>query len=152
MAYTGKRTGKSKFTAEGDPYEELEQSAFYRWACGARATTPALWLLTSIPNERECPPQIGAKLRRMGQQKGYPDMFLAFPAGRYHGLYIEFKGRWMKTRKDGGVRPDQQEWRDRLMAQGYAWVVAYTWEEAMKATLAYLDGSFASPSAAEWDF
>ena len=54
--------------------------------CSLRGVTVA-----HVPNEGKRSPQQGAKLKRMGMQKGFPDLVVPLPRGNYHGLYIEMK-------------------------------------------------------------
>jgi hypothetical protein len=62
-----------------------------------------------------------------------PDIVLAVPRGKYHGLFIE-----MKKRIGGRVAPEQSAWLKRLMAQGYACRVSLGWGDARETIMAYL--------------
>ncbi len=73
------------------------------------------------------------KLKRMGVSKGYPDVSIPLARKGYHGLYIE-----LKRVKGGVVSPEQQEWGEYLMSEGYAWHVANGASEAIKIVLDYI--------------
>jgi hypothetical protein len=55
-----------------------------------------------------------AKLKRMGLSAGYPDLTIPYPAGGYHGLYIE-----LKRQKGGKLSDAQIHWLTFLREQGY---------------------------------
>lgn len=75
----------------------------------------------------------GAKLKRMGAMRGFPDFFIMRP-NRYHaGLFIE-----MKKREGGVTSKDQQDCMDLLIDQGYLAVVCEGWDEARELTKKYL--------------
>ena len=70
----------------------------------------------------------------LGMLKGIPDIGIAAPRGRYHGLYVEMK------RKEGGITSAHQE--DvimRLNDKGYRALVAHGADEAMQATKDYMN-------------
>jgi len=50
----------------------------------------------------------------------------------YHGLYIEVKAI------DDRIRPSQQEWIDKLAAQGYKAVVCFGAEDAIEVIADYI--------------
>ena len=97
-----------------------------------RAKWPELKLLFHIPNERNCTPQQGKNLQRMGVKRGVPDMFLPVPRGIYHGLYIE-----MKTER-GTPTKEQKWWGEQLQEQGYMWCACKGWESAVSLLEEYL--------------
>ena len=44
-----------------------------------------------IPNEGKRSYQYAARLKRIGMQKGFPDLLFPYPRKNAHGLYIEMK-------------------------------------------------------------
>ena len=69
----------------------------------------------------------------MGVKAGVPDLFLPVARGAYHGFFIE-----MKRETGGKVSPEQKEWHQRLIGQGYAVMVCHGCEEAVSALNDYL--------------
>lgn len=65
----------------------------------------------------------GARLKALGMQPGFPDLFLAVPRGGQHGLFVE-----MKSAK-GTVRDTQREMLALLSEQGYATAVCRSLDE-----------------------
>lgn len=111
------------------PLEDEEQISLFRWADIAERHTPSLKMLFSIANE-------GGRLKNLrfaGVKKGVPDIFFAHPSGGQMGMFIE-----LKRRKGGKVAFEQYQWIAALQAEGYHAVVAYGWDEAREAILAYL--------------
>ena len=84
------------------------------------------------------------KMKRAGYKRGFPDIFIYHPAGKYHGMSMELK---VKTKKTVGATPEQKKWRADLEAKGYYALIApgnldffqaRDWLEAE--TLKYLEG------------
>ena len=84
------------------------------------------------PNQRNCSPQRGNKLRKMGVLSGVPDIFMAIPKGGYSGLFIE-----MKSPK-GNLTPAQKMMLERLNNQGYKAISCRSVDEAITQTKNYL--------------
>ena len=75
----------------------------------------------------------GAQMKAEGVKKGFPDIELSVPCGRFHGLFIE-----LKRREGGRVSPEQSEWLNRLSEKGYRAVVCYGWHDAKTVIEQYL--------------
>lgn len=86
---------------------------------------------SSFPNSGVRDPRYGARLKREGMTKGFPDLGVFFPSGGFHGLFIEFK-----TAK-GRLSPEQKEVMANLEAQGYKCVVCKSLQEGIDATKDY---------------
>lgn len=67
-----------------------------------------------------------------GVLSGVADVFTPIAESGRHGLWIEFKVR------PNVLSDEQKRFRVEMEAQGYAYVIAYTWEEALKAWCDYL--------------
>jgi len=105
------------------PTEHEEQSAFFWWI----ANQPVIRDLTfAIPNGGDRNVLVGKKLKAEGVRRGVPDIFIAFPVGPYHGLFIE-----MKRRKGGVLSKEQKGWIERLTEQGYRVEVCRGFDEAV---------------------
>lgn len=74
-----------------------------------------------------------AMLEREGANKGTADLLLSIPRGKYHGLYIE-----MKTLV-GRQTPDQKEFEQAVLAEGYGYVMPRTLEEFQRVVKSYLE-------------
>jgi hypothetical protein len=55
----------------------------------------------------------GKKMQKEGASKGFPDISVLVPRGKYHGLFIELK------RPGGHLAPEQANWLNMLKRQGY---------------------------------
>ncbi len=86
-----------------------------------------------IPNESKRSQSYGAKMKRMGLRKGFPDLFIPVARQGFHGLFIELK-------RDKLARPtkEQLEWLSYLNREGYRAIIAYGVDEAMKEIKRYM--------------
>lgn len=86
------------------------------------------------------------KHKRLHPTRGYPDLFLAEPVGKYHGLYIEIKKDGESPfKKDGTLKKDahleeQQEMLERLEFRGYKAVFGVGLGEVIDLIDEYLEG------------
>ena len=112
--------------------EHDEQAALIQWAHISERDHPELMNLYAVPNGTYTTPASAAKAHAEGLSKGVPDLCLAWPAGVYHGMYLEMKS------KTGTLRPEQRTWLQRLKAAGYYTAVCRSYEEARDAIMAYL--------------
>ena len=74
----------------------------------------------------------GARLKAMGMQTGFPDLFLAVPSRGMHGLFIEMKS------ETGRLEPSQREMLALLSEQGYATAVCRSLDDFQGVTDSYL--------------
>lgn len=102
------------------PSEEEEQILVIRY-CDLKKIP-----IAHIPNEGKRSIVNGARLKRSGLRKGFPDLTIPVPKGTYHGLYIE-----MKSAK-GRATPEQKEWITLLRNNGYVAEVCHGWREAVE--------------------
>lgn len=84
-------------------------------------------VVVHIPNESKRSLAYGAKMKRMGLRKGFPDLLFPTPRNGYHGLYIELK-------RDKTCKPtkEQLQWLEYLNKQGYRAELCYGAGEAIK--------------------
>lgn len=80
-------------------------------------------IIYAVPNGGKRHLLEAVKFKASGVLSGVPDLFIALPKGRYHGLYIE-----MKSDK-GTVSEKQQTMIDKLISKGYQVNVCYSFEE-----------------------
>lgn len=135
--------------------ESGHQKAFFAWCAMARLKgfqaandpasyspsqslalpqpVPALAWIHAIPNGGLRDPASAALAKAEGVRRGIPDIFLPYPKGNLHGLYIELK-------KPGkfNVSMDQKEFVAYALQHGYCAVVCVGWEEAVSAVVQYL--------------
>lgn len=95
--------------------------------------------IVHIPNEGKRSAAYAAMLKRMGLQKGFPDLFITRARGGFHGLFIEMKYGKGKTTQD------QKDWLELLTAEGYACTVCYNADEAIKIITKYDNGEKNEP-------
>lgn len=75
-----------------------------------------------------------AKLKAEGVKSGIPDIMLAWPNHRFHGLFIE-----MKRLVGGRISDEQKNWSERLRVAGYAVHTCKGFEEAKNTIEKYLN-------------
>ena len=67
----------------------------------------------SFPNGGKRTISYAMRLKREGMKKGFPDMGVFWPAGKYHGLFLEFKS------KKGRLKEEQVYALNKLSERGY---------------------------------
>lgn len=115
--------------------ESVEQEMVMKWASMQENVFPCLKHLFHIPNGGGRNIAEAAHLKRMGVKAGVPDLFLPYPVGDWHGLWIE-----LKTER-GRVMGTQREWIEYLRSQGYAAYVCRGAEQAINCLKMYLQGN-----------
>lgn len=113
--------------------EADEQRAVFEWAAYMTGKYPCLRWMHHIPNGGSRNKIEAVRLKQQGVKRGVPDIFLPYPSGKYHGLYVE-----MKYGK-GKARPEQQEFLDYAAGAGYKTAVCYNMLQAVKVILRYLE-------------
>ena len=80
-------------------------------------------------------PHVSVRMRakKSGYKKGFPDLFLYEPRGKYHGLAIELKVGYNKPTKD------QLEWIKNLNKRNYKAVVCNGIDETLEQINNYLN-------------
>ena len=115
------------------PTEHAEQSALITWASMSSGKHPELRLLHAIPNGGARSKAAAGKLKAEGVKPGVPDLCLPVARGGYHGLYIE-----MKRTHGGTLSPEQKQWHQDLIEQGYHVALCKGQQAAQQALTAYL--------------
>ena len=85
-----------------------------------------------IPNEGKRSVATAIWLEAMGMYRGASDLFLARPCGAYGGFFIEMKARGKKPTER------QQEFLDKMQAEGYKAACFDDWTKAKQAIEEYL--------------
>ena len=114
--------------------EAQEQTALFAWAdqCVQLGVHPELKMMYAIPNGGRRDRIEAAHLTQQGVRAGVPDICLAVPRGKYHGLYVEMKVG------DNKPTDKQNEWLANLSHYGYAVKVCYSCLAARAAIEKYL--------------
>lgn len=102
---------------------------------------PCLKWLHAIHNQGHGDAIRGSRAKAEGVRSGIPDIFLPYPAGTLHGLYIELKkpsSKPVRETSKGGLSKEQIEFAKFARANGYGWQVCYGWVEAAKIIELYL--------------
>jgi len=116
------------------PTEFEEQVALFQLAQLYAHQFPELRFLNGSLNGVRLTIGSAVKCKKIGMRKGYPDLFLPARRGEFPGLYIE-----LKRVKGGRIEPEQREWREFLISQGYAHYFCKGAKEAWKVIIGYLD-------------
>ena len=111
--------------------ESAHQKALFAWMA-QQTDYPELKLAFAIPNGGLRDKVTAARLKAEGAKAGVWDIFLPVPRGRWHGLFIE-----MKVGNNVLTTP-QTDFISKL-ADNYAFMVCYSWEEARGALLWYME-------------
>lgn len=101
-------------------------------------------LHASVPNSREMSSfnrkvamKTEAKLKKAGKRKGFPDLIILEPRGRFHGLFIELK---KENGTPSDVSKDQLYWLKILREKGYHTRVGYGSDHAIEIIKRYMRG------------
>lgn len=102
------------------------------WQIGGGGVAIKLHLLHAIPNGGERSKVSAAKAKAEGVKRGVSDLFLPVACHGKHGLYIEMKNA------DGRPSKEQLAFGRAVQAEGYGFVVCYSWREAAQILVQYL--------------
>ncbi len=125
------------------PSEEAEQEQIFAWAAMMQGREPRLSLLNASMNGILTNAQFGAKLKRLGRKKGFPDIGLPVP--RWYGFYPDGGRQWihglfieLKKQSGGVLSPEQKWWHQQLTEMGYRVEVAKGAKAAIQIITEYL--------------
>lgn len=90
-------------------------------------------LLFAIPNGGQRNIITAKRMKDEGVRAGIPDLFLAVPRGRFHGLFVE-----MKKTRGGVVSESQKACMQMLSENGYCVMVCHGFMNAQDAVKGYL--------------
>jgi len=104
------------------PLEHFEQVTFFNEIKKLGQTDYRYELIFAIPNSGSRSYGALSYYRAEGLRKGIPDIFVAYPSGRFHGCFIEMK-------RVGGKYTDlsqsQVDWLAKLAFAGYKTMVGF---------------------------
>lgn len=114
--------------------EHAEQVSLMQWwSLQCRRFGIPEQLLFAIPNGGQRNIITAKRMKDEGVRAGIPDLFLAVPRGKFHGLFVEMK----KTR--GGVVSDAQKACMQMLSNnGYCVTVCHGFMDAQEAVKGYL--------------
>lgn len=113
------------------PSESAIQSSYIAWL---NLQYPEIAGVTASFANGGCrDPRYGARLKREGLKKGFPDVGVFYPSNPYHGLFIEFKSA------NGVLSSEQLTMAGKLTKQMYKCVICRSLEEAISTTKNYLN-------------
>jgi len=115
------------------PTEAAEQSCLFEWADMAQTKYPCLRHMFAIPNGGSRHILEAVNLKKQGVKRGVPDIMLPVARQGYHGLFIE-----MKRQKGGRESPEQKEYKEYLIGEGYKAVTCISWFVARREIEEYL--------------
>ena len=116
--------------------ESQEQILLFRLIDMHMLRYPDLQMVYAVPNGGyKLPPQTIGRLTKEGLRRGYPDINCDVAKHGFHGLRIEMKSQ-DPARK---ASDEQQEWRRKLLSQGYACELCHGYSAAWRVLTAYLD-------------
>jgi len=98
----------------------------------AFAIPNAQLLLSKLPSTRQRFAALNY-LAQEGVKKGIADIFLPYPVGTYHGMFIE-----LKREKGGVVSKEQKEFLQNMELVGYYAVVARGFDDAKEKIEGYI--------------
>ena len=135
------KKGRKRATPEHD-----QQVALFEWAMLMSNKIPELALMFAIPNGAFYGRywSVAKRMKAEGVKKGVPDIFLPVPMMRTDKDTSEITsmeaGLWIEM-KAGKNRPSEAQkwWIEKLNDVGYSVAICYSFEEAKKDILTYLD-------------
>ena len=108
------------------------QVAYFDWIKWQRNRDPIYDLIFAVPNSASRSYKTANYFSKEGLTRGVPDVLGLIYNRMFHGFAIEFKF------EKGKLKPDQVAWRDRLIANGWSYCLAYNADTAIKFTKDYL--------------
>lgn len=114
--------------------EEIEQAKVIKWShkVAVREVMPDLRWLHHSPNGGHRSKIAGAQMKALGTKPGFLDLILPVRSGNYPGLVIEMKS------DVGTLTKEQKEWRDHFEAQGWAFRLSRSAQDARTQLCLYL--------------
>jgi hypothetical protein len=112
--------------------EHLEQSRFFAVLRRMEPLYPQVKGAFAIPNGFLDTKAKRIRAFREGVLSGVPDVFIPWPIGGFHGLFLEFK------RAEGRVTKGQEEYLALMRSRGYKAEVVFGLREALEVLKGYI--------------
>ena len=123
---------KYNFKAKRNSPESDTQARFFAWLI---KNYPELRCLCfAVPNGGARHVLEAMNLKKAGLTPGIPDVYCAISKGEFHGLFLEFKAGRNK------LTDAQKMMFDRFSGAGYKCEVCYSFEDAVKIFVNYVEG------------
>lgn len=122
--------------------ESQIQKQFIKWC--RESGDPRLQWVHSTQTAGARTIQARMRAKQEGMLKGVADVSIPYPAGGYHGLYLEFKNP--STTKQHMNKPDQLAFRDYCHQQNYAYFMVTDSDRAIEIVKDYLFCRLTPPS------
>lgn len=116
------------------PHEHRIQSAFFDMVHMYENQDPRFGDIYANPNGGYRHIKTAKAMKEEGQKAGVLDVFVRYPSGRFHGMFIEFK-RSAKEKPS----EEQEKFARRSMSLGYVCVLTHDAEDAFRAVRKYFD-------------
>lgn len=110
------------------------QAAYFDWVRIKANGDERYRNIAAIPNGGKRSFGAAMYYKREGMEPGLPDILIAWPSGKYHGMFIETK------RQGQRLRDTQKTWQERLLRAGYLAMVCFSFEGMRSATERYFNG------------
>lgn len=107
------------------------QRTYFEWVRTMAAQDGRYAYIWAVPNAGKRSSQNRIWMWQEGLARGYPDIVIDWPMGKYVGARIEAKSL------KGKLSPDQVIWLKRLGKAGFAVQVCYNLDDLMSFTRAY---------------
>lgn len=120
--------------------EHGNQAALFCWAAYNMQKYPMLRWMFAIPNGGFRTKAQAGQLKAEGVKSGVSDVFLPYSVNGIHGLFIEMKKPKADGKAAGKESDKQKEFGAAMGANGYAYVVCFTWDQASNYIETYLEG------------
>jgi hypothetical protein len=119
--------------------EFSQQVALFMWASENMQTYPMLRWLFAIPNGGKRNLATASLMKASGVKRGVADVFLPYPCGQWHGLFIEMKRPQSETKPKGKSTSEQIEFSKDMIARNYGVATCFTFQEARDVLIAYIN-------------
>ena len=114
-----------------------EQKALVRWLSYHHKLKD---FYCKLDNEGKRSPRLGANLKLLGLRPGASDLFIYYPCGSYHGLWLEVKRnkKYTASERSASSWIAQEKFLEIVKSVGFAGYFCYGFDEGKKIVESYL--------------